>query len=353
MRVKVSLMGDVCCPVPLSFTVHDGPCFEMPTPMMWPPGLALRQNKLTATVFHKQQFIVLDEHDCGHLIPHITIPPTNPKLPLYIAFSKRKVMFASSKVKANGAPVGCTQFLGPFVPMLCCGSPVSLPNGFPSFNWLHTASVGLSMGDIAAGLVTFASSVLGNALCRLKWFDGGYEGLAKELVGSANLKGWLLKAGLGCLSGAARIALTGEGKRARIEIGSGYAGMRVAWRQSPEDRLKAEREYQVGPMQVGLAHSDKRDGTSSDQSTLSVGSPIGTGSSQLTNTYDSNGNLAEQETQRTATGGVVDFFGDGPADTAAISGQNTTTLQADGHATSTTVGYAGSSSAAGSWGMPL
>jgi hypothetical protein len=81
-----------------------------------------------------------------------------------------------------------------------------------------------------------------------------------------------------------------------------------------------------------------------------VGSPIGTGSSQLTNTYDSNGELAEQKTQTTATGGAVDYYA---GDTAAIADQHTTTLQADGHATSTTVGYAGSSSPAESWGMPL
>jgi len=64
------------------------------------------------------------------------------------------------------------------------------------------------------------------------------------------------------------------------------------------------------------------------------GSPIGTGSSQLTNTYDSNGELAEQKTQTTATGGAVDYYA---GDTAAISDQHTTTLQAGGHATSTTV----------------
>jgi hypothetical protein len=355
MRVKVSLMGDVCAPVPLSMTIHDGACVEMATPLMWPPGFALQQNKLTTTVFHKSQFIVLGDHDCGHVIPHVTIPLTNPKLALYIAFSKRKVMFAASKVKANGSQVGCTELIGFHVPlpMLCCGSPVSLPNGFPMFNWLNTVSVGLSLGDVLAGFVAIAIDVFGKLLCNLKWFRGGYDGFVKEMVGAANLKQWALKNALASLSGAAKLVLTREGKYLRVELGSGYAGFQVSWKRSPEDRMKAERQHQVGPVQVVLAHSDRRDGTTSDQSTVNEGTPTGTRSSQLAKTYDGKGNLLEQKTQTTATGDAVDVLGDGASDMTAVSRQHTTTLQANGHATSTAVTYAGSPSPAASWGMPL
>jgi hypothetical protein len=247
--------------------------------MMWPPGLALQQNKLTATVFHKAQFIVLESHDCGCMIPHLTIPPSNLKLALIIAFSKRKVMFSSSKVKANGAQIGCTEIGGPPVPlpMLCCGSPISLPNGFPSFNALHTVSVGLSAGDVAAGLLSIVCSALGSLVCSLERFKGGYEGLAKELVGAANWKEWGFKTAVGCLCGTTKVALTGDGKLVRVEIGSGYAGLRIASKELSEGGSNVEREYQVGPAQVRLAHSDRPDATSSDQSTLSVGSPIGIG----------------------------------------------------------------------------
>ena len=369
MRVKVSLMGDVCAPWPALLTIHQGisppppiyppeaplPCFESPTPMMWPPGLALQQNKLTTTVFHKEQFVVLESHDCGYGIPHITVPPANLKLPLIIAFSKRKVMFSSSKVKANGAQVGCTELAGPPVPlpMLCCGSPVSLPNGFPSFNGIHTVSVGLSIGDIVAGFVAIAIDVLGKLLCGLKWFKGGYDGFVKEMVGAANLRQWALKNALAALSGAARLVLTGEGKLLQVEAGSGYAGFQVSWKRSPDDRMKAERQYHVGPMQVGLAHSDRRNGTTSDRSTLSLGLLVGTGSSQLTDGYDSNGTLAERKTQTTVTDSDVDLLADRPGYTTVSSSQDTTTLEADGRATATTVTYAGSSSPAGSWGAPL
>jgi hypothetical protein len=354
MRVKVSLMGDVCAPVPLSMTVHDGACFEMPTPMMWPPGLTLQQNKLTTTVFHKSQFIVLGDHDCGHLIPHVTVP-SSPKLALYIAFSKRKVTFTASKVKANGSQVGCTELIGFHVPlpMLCCGSPVSLPNGFPMFNWLNTVSVGLSICDVLSGFVAIAINILGKLLCHLTWFKGEYDGLAKELVGASGFREWVLKNALASLSGAAKLVLTGEGKYVRVELGSGYAGFQLSWKRSPEDRMKAERQYQVLPVQVGLSHSDRRDGTTRDQSTLSLGFPTGTRSSSLTDTFDSQGKLAERKTETTATGSAADPLGDGPGGKTAVSRQHTTTLQANGHATSTTATFPGSSSALGSWGTPL
>jgi hypothetical protein len=314
--------------------------------------MALQQNKLTKTVFHKAQFVVLEGHDCGYAIPHITIPPANIELPLIIAFSKRKVMFSTSKVKADGAQIGCTELAGPPVPlpMLCCASPASLPNGFPSFNGLHTVSVGLSSGDVAAGFLAIACNVLGSLVCRLEGFKGGYQDLTKELVGAANWKEWGFKTVLGCLSGATKLALTGDGKVLRVEIGSGYAGLRVASKELSEGGTKVEREYQLGPVQVGLAHTDRPDATTCDQSTLSVGSPIGTGSSQDTETHDSNGRLTAQTTQTTITGGAVNYDS---GDTAAISNQDTTTLQADGQVTFATSGYAGSSSPAESWGMPL
>jgi hypothetical protein len=198
--------------------------------------------------------------------------------------------------------------------------------------------------------LAIACNVLGSLVCRLEGFKGGYQDLTKELVGAANWKEWGFKTVLGCLSGATKLALTGDGKVLRVEIGSGYAGLRVASKELSEGGTKVEREYQLGPVQVGLAHTDRPDATTCDQSTLSVGSPIGTGSSQDTETHDSNGRLTAQTTQTTITGGAVNYDS---GDTAAISNQDTTTLQADGQVTFATSGYAGSSSPAESWGMPL
>ena len=352
MRVSVSLMYDVCLPLPASMTIHAGPCVESPTPMMWFPGLVLQQNKLTKTVFHKSQFIVLGGHDCGHMIPHVTIP-ASPMSLLYTAFSARKVTFASSKVKANGAPIGCTEIFTPYLPlpMSCCASPVPLPIGFPAFNWLNTVSVGLSQRDIAAGFFAIACNIVSKLIRSLKWFKGGYDGLARELVGAANFRDWVAKNIFASLSGAAKIVLTGDGNQVRLDLGSGYAGMRLSWKTSPDDRLKAEREYQLVPIQVALAHSDKRDGTSSDQSAVNLGSPVGTSGYQQTKTYDRDGTLVKQQTQTTSPYGDVDVRDDYPTGTAAKSGQHT--LPADDRAASAAAGRAASSSPASSWGMPL
>ena len=355
MRVKVSLMGDVCLPRPASMTIHDSLCFEMPTPMMWPPGLALQQNKLTTTVFHKSQFIVLRSHDCGHLIPHVTIPSASPKLPLIIAFSKRKVMFSSSKVKANGAQIACAEIGAPPVPlpMLCCGSPVPLPTGFPSFNSLHTVSVGISIGDIVAGFIAIAMEIVGEILSeRLKLTEGGLSGLAAKLLGASTVQEWALKQALGLLAGCARIALTQEGKL-KVEVGSGYAGVEASIEYEREGRLKLGAEAHAADLKLGYVYANNPDGTTKHQFTESEGKLDGAESTQYTTTSGTRDRPAEHKRQTTTTRGTVTIRADRPSDTTATSWQQTTTLQADGNATSTTVGYAGASSAAGSWGMPL
>ena len=75
---------------PVGPPIPIAPCIEAPVPVMWPPGFGLQQNKLTTTVYHKFQWIMLDGHDCGYMIPHVTIPPVNVLLPIQIAFSSRK-----------------------------------------------------------------------------------------------------------------------------------------------------------------------------------------------------------------------------------------------------------------------
>jgi hypothetical protein len=95
-------------------------------------GFGMQQNKLTTTVYHKFRWIMLDGHDCGYMIPHVTVPPTNVLLPLQIAFSSRKTIFAASTVKANGTPIACTQLLPVPVTMMACAEPISFPTASPT-----------------------------------------------------------------------------------------------------------------------------------------------------------------------------------------------------------------------------
>lgn len=154
----------------LTHNVLLPPGIPVPTPMYsvemvatqwWPPGFAMNQNKLTTTVKHVQQNIVLNGHDCGMLVPDIT-PPVLVQYWYAICwpFSSRKITFAASTVKMDGQPVGCAQ-LGPVpLPMMTCGDPVSAPTALFMFNcFTSTVKVGMTLGDLLVGLLSIALSM--------------------------------------------------------------------------------------------------------------------------------------------------------------------------------------------------
>jgi len=386
MRVNVSLMGDVCFPFPISMTAHDGmspppppvitpltpyPCIESPTPMMWPPGLALQQNKLTTTVFHKFQFLALDGHDCGYVIPHVTIPPSA-KIPFLIMFSGRKVMFSASTVKANGAAVGCASLFSMAMPtpMLCCAWPVSLPIGFPPLNALNTVTVGMTWGDWFAGVIAIVVTMVADALCNLCPFfsEPALGDLASGLLGAGNLQQWAAKAVAGVIAGAAKMILTGEGS-IQVGVGSGYAGVQASVGVTQEGGVTAGAQANVatlpvfpGSVQGGYQHTWNPDGTSSNQWTGSAGTPVGVGTVQQTTERDQDGNVTKTTTQTTASGGVAvpgsavaPMVPGAPLVTGTGAGtyQRTTTEQPGQPTTTTSGGYGGVSSPLGGWGSDL
>lgn len=388
MRVNVSLMGDLCLPFPISMTAHDGipppapvpifppatplPCMESPTPIMWPPGLALQQNKLTTTVFHMAQFIALDGHDCGYMIPHVTIPPANLKLPVIIAFSSRKVMFSASTVKANGTAIGCASFftMAAPTPMLCCAFPVSLPIGTPPLNALHTVTVGMTWADWFAGLIACVVTMVVDYLCnKVPFFSDNVLGdWASGLLGAGNFQQWALKAVAGVITGAAKIALTGEGNM-QIGVGSGYAGAQGSVGVTQEGAVTAGGQVNAvvpglpASVQGAYQHTFNPDGTSSDQVTGSVGTPVGVGTAQRTTEHDQAGNTTKTTTQTTASGGVVAPVGAAVAPAVPGAGLGTatgagtyqsTTVQETGQAPTTTSGaYGGVGTPFGGWGSDL
>jgi len=377
MKVKVALMGDICLPLPISMTTHDGvppptlpplfppatplPCVEAPTPMMWPPGLALQQNKLTSTVFHKFQFIALDGHDCGHVIPHVTIPPANLKLPVIIMFSSRKVMFSASKVKANGTSVGCAcifTFAMP-TPMLCCAFPVSMPIAFPPLNVLHTVTVGMTWADWFAGAIACYLTMAVDAICNYVPFFGKnpFSDMVGGLLGGGSLAQLGLKAVLGIAIGAEKMLLTGEGT-IQVGVGSGFAGVQISVGKTQEGNWNAGAQVNTAvPMlpvsaQGAYQHTWNADGTSSDQVTGSVGTPVGTASKQRTVERDKSGNVTKTTTQTTETGGVAVPIG--PTSATAAGTNQTTTTQTAGQGPQTTTGsYGGVHTPVGGWGSSL
>ncbi len=137
---------------------------EMIAPMLWAPGFATNANKFTNTptkmVTHKGQWIMLDGHDCGMLIPDVTIPPTNIWYPMMWPFSSRKPVFSGSMSKCGGtALAGAGLVALPPTPMMTCAEPISLPSGLSMINALNTVHFGLSLLDLLAGVLTIAASI--------------------------------------------------------------------------------------------------------------------------------------------------------------------------------------------------
>lgn len=147
-------------PVPAGPWPHT----DIPTTQMWVPGI-VTSNKFTTTVFHHFGQLTLDGHDVGYLIPHITVGPPSVQLPIVIAFSSRGMNFVASTVQGNGKGVSTAMPL----PMMVCMDPVSPPLAFSFASLASTTFVGLTMGDIVAGIINIGFSMTIDAICG--WSD--------------------------------------------------------------------------------------------------------------------------------------------------------------------------------------
>lgn len=241
---------------------------EMCTPAHWPPGVG--SHKFTGTVFHQSRPIVKDGHDHGQLIPHWNVSPwpPNPLLLLIIPFSSRKVMFGASTVKMNGDPTGCNNFWVP-TPMMACASPCGFPIGYGINQW-HTCLVGMSIGDWLAGAFAIAATMVADILLD----DGGATSYADEIMGALGVpkvwdKKWWVKQGVAALTGAVKIALTGEGS-IEFGVGTDKAGAKI----SVKRKRKPGKEHSVVDLLEGweVEHeeslaNDKTSGNFDDEST--------------------------------------------------------------------------------------
>jgi hypothetical protein len=372
--IHVSLQGNLVIPtLPPLMSVHDFapippavvpppspamPALEPPVPVMWAPGFGLQQNKLTTTVFHKFQWMMLDGHDCGHMIPHVSIPVTNLKTPLHIMFSSRKVMFSASTVKANGTPVGCAQLL--LFPMMTCMQPVSAPTSFPAMNLLNSVTVGMTVGDIIAGWIGIACSVIADVIVGAlgNWKPTPLaEDVLGRVLGAGSWKEFAVKTAFGVVAGAAKIFLTGEGA-IQIAGGSGWAGVQVTYTRT-EGANQFGVQGQLAPVpgvpatvSVAYQYTSKPDGTSTSQTTEVGATPATQVTHQSTTTRDGAGHVTQETDQTTETGGVVSNVG------TAEGTHTSTTTTTPGQAPTTDGGSAGAVSgpfgAVGqSWGAPL
>ena len=133
---------------------------EMLTFQFWIYGYATNKNKFAKKTVHKGQWICQGGHDCGMLIPDVTMPLVGNLLYLlHWPFSKGAMTFAASTVKMDGQPTACAAIVPPF-PMMTCGQPVGAPTRFSYIANLNNVYVGMTFMDILAGVVAIALSIV-------------------------------------------------------------------------------------------------------------------------------------------------------------------------------------------------
>lgn len=167
MAVPIARSVDICAgisthlyvpvpppPVPVP-TVN--PALEVPIIQAWPPGVGLGSVKKTSTVLHDGLAIIQAGHDCGKLIPQVTYPPLNSLFPKQLIDSKRKVVLNCFSVRMDKQQTGCAC---PWIPMLTCGQPVSMPLTLTLSNICVNVSVGASGADFVAAFINVAGTMV-------------------------------------------------------------------------------------------------------------------------------------------------------------------------------------------------
>ena len=142
-------------------------CFEAPTPIYWPPGMATGHNKLTATVVHQKLAMATKGHDCGPGIPHVHLMP-GPLTPVATLKSSRKSTFAGATVRADKQPLAACGLLNLTpTPMLSCADPIPLPMlGAVTMATKNTVTFGMTPADIKRGIGEMAAEML------IEWIGG-------------------------------------------------------------------------------------------------------------------------------------------------------------------------------------
>ncbi|WP_437482575.1 hypothetical protein WME75_41120 [Sorangium sp. So ce1014] len=168
------------------------PAIEVPIPHGWPFGESAGKVQKTTTVFVNGKNVVLDQHDCGPLIPQITIPPANSFLPMQLLQSKRAVIVTCFSVRMNGKTTACTSHWPP-LPLLTCGQPMSMPATFTFTNPCMNVHVGMSGTDLIGGIMRTAATMAieryyfrtpGVSLTALKESQKSFAGAAASLLAS-------------------------------------------------------------------------------------------------------------------------------------------------------------------------
>lgn len=168
MNLPVNITTDIV----LEGAVHPAPIPPVPnasvagTVQGHLPGIWTHTAKLTRGVTHKGHPLVQQRHDCGAMIPHVTLPLySNPWYAVIMPTSSCKVLFGASTVKANGKSMGMAGIgQGITLPMMTCGYPSSMPTAIPISTFNNTVNAKMLPLDLLAGCLSMALKIISDAI---------------------------------------------------------------------------------------------------------------------------------------------------------------------------------------------
>jgi hypothetical protein len=141
------------------------------------------------------------------------------------------------------------------------------------------------------------------------FFPSTAEGSAMgKLLGISSLGGFLVKTAAGIVTGAAKIALTGEGSL-KIAVGSAYAGGSVSYTRTIDGNNQYTAQGQLSTpipgtsVAASVQHSSNKDGTTSNKVSTTEASPFAQKNQQSKTDYDASGKeIKTTETESTTAG---------------------------------------------------
>ena len=122
--------------------------YDLPTTQQW-IGYGL-SGSYTTTIQHLSQNIMLEGHNVGIDIPHLTVP-FSALMAVHTLLSERRMNFSSSLVHMDNKPVACAGTVPGYLPMSDCGNPTENPTTVFPINNFNTVAVGITDVDILAG----------------------------------------------------------------------------------------------------------------------------------------------------------------------------------------------------------
>ncbi|MBX3249453.1 MAG: hypothetical protein KF901_19915 [Myxococcales bacterium] len=117
-------------------------------------AMGMTSHKMSRCVRHRHMRIVLDGHDVGMMLGHVSLPPVNVLTPSQIIGSARKAFLSARKVQIDGKPVASCEI------MMACANPTSMPAAMSVLRCTNTVVFGMDWVDYVRGILLAVGQAL-------------------------------------------------------------------------------------------------------------------------------------------------------------------------------------------------